>query len=47
VNADFYPILDKVASRGMRAERLIVVGDGENHPIASNDTAASRTAALN
>jgi outer membrane protein OmpA-like peptidoglycan-associated protein len=34
VNADFYPILDKVARRGMRAERLIVVG--ENHPIASH-----------
>ena len=84
VNADFYPILDKVSttlvqydqtmvevaghtdstgsapynqalserraksvaayltSRGLRGERLMVVGDGENHPIASNDTTAGR-----
>ena len=84
VNADFYPILDKVStilvqydqtmvevaghtdstgspaynqalserraksvaayliSRGVRSERLIIVGDGEKHPIASNATAAGR-----
>jgi outer membrane protein OmpA-like peptidoglycan-associated protein len=29
-------------SRGVRPERLITVGDGEKHPIASNDTAAGR-----
>jgi outer membrane protein OmpA-like peptidoglycan-associated protein len=84
LNADFYPILDKVSatlvqydqtmvevaghtdstgsaaynqtlserrarsvaayltSRGVRTARLIVVGDGENHPIGSNDTSAGR-----
>jgi outer membrane protein OmpA-like peptidoglycan-associated protein len=84
VNADFYPILDKVAgtlveydqtmievaghtdstggaaynqalserraksvaayleSRGVPAARLITVGDGVNHPVASNATAAGR-----
>ena len=31
-----------LASRGLRAERLMVVGDGENHPVASNDTTAGR-----
>ncbi len=29
-------------SRGVRPERLIIVGDGEKHPIASNATAAGR-----
>ncbi|HEY0766653.1 MAG TPA: OmpA family protein [Steroidobacteraceae bacterium] len=84
LNADFYPILDKVSatlvqydqtmvevaghtdstgsaaynqtlserraksvaaylsSRGVRAARLMVLGDGENHPVASNGTAVGR-----
>ncbi|MBS0367492.1 MAG: OmpA family protein [Proteobacteria bacterium] len=29
-------------NRGVRAARLMTVGDGENHPIASNDTADGR-----
>ena len=31
-----------LTSRGVRSARLIVVGDGENHPVASNDTADGR-----
>lgn len=31
-----------LTSRGVRGARLIVVGDGENHPIASNDTPEGR-----
>jgi len=31
-----------LTSRGVRNARLIVVGDGENHPVASNDTADGR-----
>ena len=33
-----------LVSRGVRFQRLIVVGDGENHPIASNDTPDGRQA---
>ncbi|MBV8784522.1 MAG: OmpA family protein [Gammaproteobacteria bacterium] len=29
-------------SRGVRQQRIMVVGDGENHPVASNDTEAGR-----
>ena len=31
-----------LTSRGVRGARLIVVGDGENHPIVSNDTPEGR-----
>lgn len=31
-----------LTSRGVRGARLIVVGDGESHPIASNDTPEGR-----
>jgi outer membrane protein OmpA-like peptidoglycan-associated protein len=31
-----------LTSRGVRNARLMVVGDGENHPVASNDTTAGR-----
>jgi outer membrane protein OmpA-like peptidoglycan-associated protein len=31
-----------LTSRGVRGARLIVVGDGENHPIASNETPEGR-----
>jgi len=31
-----------LTSRGVRGARLMVVGDGENHPIASNDTPEGR-----
>ena len=33
-----------LVSRGVRVQRLIVTGDGENHPIASNDTPQGRQA---
>jgi outer membrane protein OmpA-like peptidoglycan-associated protein len=33
-----------LVSRGVRFQRLMVVGDGEDHPIASNDTADGRQA---
>lgn len=29
-------------SRGVRQQRIMVVGDGENHPVASNDTPEGR-----
>lgn len=31
-----------LTSRGVRSARLMIVGDGENHPIASNDTPEGR-----
>jgi outer membrane protein OmpA-like peptidoglycan-associated protein len=33
-----------LVSRGVRFPRLMVVGDGENHPVASNDTPDGRQA---
>lgn len=33
-----------LVSRGVNVKRLMVVGDGENHPIASNDTPEGRQA---
>ena len=33
-----------LVSRGVRLQRLMVVGDGEQHPIASNDTPQGRAA---
>ncbi len=33
-----------LVSRGVRIQRLMVVGDGENHPVASNDTPDGRAA---
>jgi len=31
-----------LTSRGVKPERLMIVGDGENHPVASNATAEGR-----
>jgi len=31
-----------LTSQGVKQQRLIVVGDGENHPVASNDTSDGR-----
>jgi len=30
-------------SKGIKQERIITIGGGENHPVASNDTEAGRT----
>jgi outer membrane protein OmpA-like peptidoglycan-associated protein len=30
-------------SKGIKQERSITIGGGENHPVASNDTEAGRT----
>jgi len=31
-----------LTSKGIKQERVITIGGGENHPVASNDTDAGR-----
>jgi hypothetical protein len=36
------PVAQYLISKGMKQERIITIGGGENHPVAGNDTEAGR-----